>query len=95
MEIEQLICKLHMQNLLRNPIRIFLMIVSLGFLFLVGFNVTTSSLSLNFESSNKSNSGEPIAGTSKTIRSDEWMRSTPLLIGATNNDLTDEHLTPF
>jgi len=95
MEIEQSFCKLHMQNVLRNPIRVFLMIVSLGFLLLVGFNVTTSSLSLNFESSNKSNSAEPIAGTSKTIRSDEWMRSTPLLIGATNNDLTDEHLTPF
>ena len=95
MEIEQSFCKLHVQKVLKNPIRVFLMIVLLGFLLLVGFNVTTSSLSLNFESSNKSNSAEPTVGTSKTIRSDEWMRSTPLLIGTTNNDLTDKHLTPF
>lgn len=79
----------------RNPIRWFFGLALLTYLALTIFNVTTSSLSLNFSSSQVENTAEPIFSEPQPIRSDEWLRFTPDRIGRTNSDWNFDHLSPF
>lgn len=82
-------------NFARSPIRWFFCLALVVYLALIVLNVTTSSLSLNFSSSQVENSAKPIFSAPQPIRSDEWLRFTPERIGRTNSDWNFDHLTPF
>lgn len=69
--------------------------VLLIYVLLVTFRVTSSSLSLNFESADVSNSAQILIGEPRSIRGDEWLRWTPSQIGQLHSGWTKENLTPF
>lgn len=83
------------RNFARSRIRWFFCLALVVYLALIVLNVTTSSLSLNFSSSQVENTAEPIFSAPQPIRSDEWLRFTPERIGRTNSDWNFDHLTPF
>ena len=62
---------------------------------LIAFNVTTSSLGLNFASADQANTSKVIFGESRPIRSDEWLRSTPFQIGRLHDSWKSDFLSPF
>lgn len=56
--------------------------------------ITTSSLALNFQQA-ETNSAQILFSKARTIRSDEWMRSTPYAIGRHQSWWTADAITPL
>ena len=71
----------------------FAIILSLWFLSAV-FGITNSSLKLNFGDGNN-NSAQVLIGTPRPIRGDEWVRSTPYMLGSLQPGWSTTSKTPF
>lgn len=79
---------------LGQKIRGYISALTLVWLALGAFGVTTSSLALNY-STTQNNSANVIWGHPQSIRSDEWIRSTPSSFAEFQPNWSIKNLTPF
>ena len=80
---------------LKKPAVFFCLVLGALYVGAIAFNVTTSSLALNFSSSTEENSANEILGKPRPIRSDEWLRSTPYQIGRLHDSWNIDFNSPF
>ena len=72
-----------------------LSVVIIGILLTLSFlNLTTSSIGLHF-AGDSANTADVIFGELRPIRSDEWNRGTPVVLGSFLDDWDQSALTPF